>query len=371
MMDKKIKSIMKKENPIPDSIMKQMEDTLYHLPEAKQVVKNDNVISFFNPSYIKVAAIALVCILSLGTTAYAAAKHFGLIDFLGKWGMNEVETTETLMQEELTEQIYSASNEYATYTLKEVLCDSELIYMIVEVSPKSNSYLLVMQDCMPEDSVQNLFIDGLTEGTIQEYANEQGKEIVYVGMGLFKEDELISCTLDAKGTTDGKLYYCMTSTNGYQSTELKLRFMGTATLGVAQTMDDISRCNLEISLSDTSSKESKIYLPVMENVWKKSGITLKQIEISETKLGLYATYIYQANQLMEEQHINFVLGDKDGNKCDFMPYYINGGEEAMDDGYKKVTYAYQKPDSVDGLQLFISGLGDEFDSVPIELIYQE
>lgn len=371
MMDKKIRNIMKQESEIPDVVTKRMEATFEHLVELKKENKRSKLIYLFEHSYIKVAVITLVCILSLGTTAYAAAKYFGLMDFLGKTGMIESESTEKLTQENITEQGYSTSNEYATYTLKEALVDKELIYMVVEVAPKSDSYLLAMQDCSPEDSVTNLFIDGVTEGTVQEYVDELDKELVLVGMGLFKDEELISCVHDAKGTKDGKLYYCMTATNGFNISELKLKFTGSACLSSGKTMEDISRCNLDITLRDYSSQEEKIYFPVMENGWEDSGIDLNAVEVKETELGVYVTYVYKVDQLKEDQYVGFILGDMDGNKFNYMPYYTNGGEEIFDDGYRKVTYAYQKSENVDDLYLYITGVDEKLDEIPIKLIIQE
>ena len=367
MMDEKIRNIMKQESEIPDVVIKRMEDTFEHLAGMKKENKRNKKIYLFERSYIKVAAITLVCILSLGTTAYAAAKYFGLVDFFGKKGLVEYETTEKLTQEKMAEQGYSASNEYATYTLKEALVDKELIYMVVEVAPKSDSYLLAMQDCSPEDSVMNLFIDGVTEGSVQEYADEHGKELVLVGMGLFKDEELISCVHDAKGTTDGKLYYCITATNGFGVSELDLKFTGSARLSSAQTMEDISRCSMDITLRDYSSQEEKAYMPVMENEWRDSGFDLDTIVVKETELGVYATYVYKVEQLKEDQYIGFILSDTGGNKFDYMPYYINGGEEILDNGYHKVTYAYQKPKNVSDLHLYISGVAEELDEIPVEL----
>ena len=371
MMDKKIRNIMKQESEIPDVVTKRMEDTFEHLAELKKENKKNKLIYLFEHSYIKVAAITLVCILSLGTTAYAAVKYFGLMDFLGKTEMIESESSEKLIQEKMEEQGYSASNEYATYTLKEALVDKELIYMVVEVAPKSDSYLLAMQDCSPEDSVMNLFIDGVTEGSVQEYADENGKELVLVGMALFKDEELISCVHDAKGTTDGKLYYCITATNGFGVSELDIKFTGSARLSSAQTMEDISRCSLDITLRDYSSQEEKTYMSVMENGWEDSGFDLKAVEIKETELGIYATYIYKADQFEEEPYIGFVLSDTEGNKFNYMPYYINGGEEILDNGYHKVTYAYQKPENVSDLHLYISGVAEELDEIPVELTIVE
>ena len=368
MMDKKIRNIMKQESEIPDIVTKRMEDTFEYLAGMKKENKKNKMIYLFERSYIKVAAITLVCILSLGTTAYAAAKYFGLVDFLGKAEITESESIEKLTKETMAEQGYSTSNEYATYTLKEALVDKELIYMVVEVTPKSDSYLLAMQDCSPEDSVMNLFIDGVTEGTVQEYANELGKELVLVGMGLFMDEDLVSCVHDAKGTTDGKLYYCITATNGFGVNELDLKFAGSAYLSSAQTMEDVSRCSMDITLRDYSSQEEKTYFPVMSNKWEDSGFELGVVEVKETELGVYATYIYKADRLREDQYIGFILSDMDGNKFDYMPYYINGGEEIIDDGYRKVTYAYQKPENVKDLQLYISGVSEELNEIPVELM---
>lgn len=371
MMDEKIRNIMKQESEIPDIVTKRMEDTFEHLAEMKKENKRNKLIYLFEHSYIKVAAITIVCILSLGTTAYAAVKHFGLMDFLGKRGLVESETTEKITQEKMAEKGYIASNEYATYTLKEALVDKELIYMVVEVAPKSDSYLLAMQDCSPEDSVMNLCIDGVTEGTVQEYVDELGKELVLVGMGLFKDEELISCVEDAKSTVDGKLYYCVTATNGFDASELDLKFTGSAYLSSAQTMEDISRCSLDITLRDYSSQEEKTYLPIMTNEWEESGFVLDTVEVEETELGVYATYIYKVEQLKEDQYIGFVLSDADGNQFNSMPYYIGGGEEILENGYRKSTYAYQKPDNVSNLYLYISGVSEVLDDIPVELIIAE
>ena len=371
MMDEKIRNIMKQESEIPDIVIKRMEDTFEHLAEMKKENKRNKLIYLFEHNYIKVAAITLVCILSLGTTAYAAAKYFGLVDFLGKAEITESESIEKLTRGNMAEQGYSTSNEYVTYTLKEALVDKELIYIVVEVTPKSDSYLLAMQDCSPEDSVMNLFIDGVTDGTVQEYADELGKELVLVGMGLFKDEDLISCVHDAKGTTDGKLYYCVTATNGFDVSELDLKFTGSAYLSSAQTMEDISRCSLDITLRDYSSQEEKVYQPMMANDWKDSGFELNEVEVKETELGVYATYVYKNEQLEEGQYIGFILSDTEGNKFDYMPYYINGGEEILDDGYRKVTYAYQKSENVKDLQLYISGVSEELNEIPVELIINE
>lgn len=119
------------------------------------------------------------------------------------------------------------------------------------------------------------------------------------------------------------------------------------------------------------SQEEKVYQPMMANDWKDSGFELNEVEVKETELGVYATYVYKNEQLEEGQYIGFILSDTEGNKFDYMPYYINGGEEILDDGYRKVTYAYQKPENVKDLQLYISGVSEELNEIPVELIINE
>ena len=109
---------------------------------------------------------------------------------------------------------------------------------------------------------------------------------------------------------------------------------------------------MDITLRDYSNLQEKTYMPIMENGWKDSGFDLTTVEVKETELGVYATYIYKVEQLKEEQYIGFVLSDTDGNKFDYMPYYINGGEEILENGYHKVTYAYQKLENVSDLHFF-------------------
>ena len=64
-------------------------------------------------------------------------------------------------------------------------------------------------------------------------------------------------------------------TNGFNVNELKLNFTGSARLSSGKTMED-------------------------------SGIDLNAVEIKETELGLYATYIYKADQF-KDTFVTFFL----------------------------------------------------------------
>ena len=104
-----------------------MEDTFEHLAGMKKENKKNKMIYLFEHSYIKVAAITLVCILSLGTTAYAAVKYFGLMDFLGKAEITESESVEKLTGETM-EDISRCSLDI---TLRDYSSQEEKTYMPV------------------------------------------------------------------------------------------------------------------------------------------------------------------------------------------------------------------------------------------------
>ena len=65
------------------------------------------------------------------------------------------------------------------------------------------------------------------------------------------------------------------------------------------------------------------------------------------------------------KEIRRILRIREGDPLEI--YTGNGGEVILDNGYHKVTYAYQKPENVSDLHLYISGVAEELDEVPVEL----
>lgn len=371
MTDQKIKQILKQETEIPERIERQVLCTLDQIAAGTQRrSERENKPFRSKMQYVKAAAAALVLLAGVGTSAYAAGKYFGLLDFLSGWGMTAIGTgdagaarleetereqsggTETgAVVSKGVEQI-SFSNDHVNYTVREAVCDENLLYMVVEAVPKDKEkYLLIPEDCMEEDSVAYLGMDSVTEGTVGAYAETLGKELLRSSVGLFREGELVSCTLDSKQTEDGTVYYCITGTNQYGSGNIDLTCVGTAVEAGMQVAD---RAEAECTVVNNSFSIRKTYRVKSDAMENETGIVLEEIDITETELGLYAKFYYHGSDETAEkmmENCGLELADAHGEKLVSMPYYAGSGIEFFDEkdgmGLSEMR-AYQKTDLTQG-----------------------
>lgn len=318
---------------------------------------------------MKAAAIMLAAVVCAGTSAYAAAKYFGVLDFLRDLGMKQTEEPQKLLKSET--KALEFSNDYVDYTIKEALCDSELIYMVIEGRPKENDgYLLVPQYCTEDDSVAELRMEGVTEGTIGAYAASAGKKALYSSVGLFKDGELVSCTEDIRGTEDGSVYYCITGTNGFGTETVDLTCMGTA---YTPEMSVANRVEFEYTLTDSSMGEGRTYLP--KDAVPAENTVLDRVDIFETELGMYVTYNYHVPDDRSESSFVFELVDENGKELDAMPYYSGSGispydKDSGEAGYT-MTAAYQKTDLQDEISVKVRDLETDTEYGPFVMEAEE
>ena len=129
-------------------------------------------------SVLKAAALVLAAVTLLGTGAYAAGKHFGILDFLRGNGnesaMPPVEAEELIVPvaEEEQEKTEITEGMAADYTVKEAMCDSESIYVVLEAKAKERGrYLFVPEDAIAEDPVRDFGID--SDMSVSEYAADK------------------------------------------------------------------------------------------------------------------------------------------------------------------------------------------------------
>lgn len=374
MTDKEISKIIKKETEIPDIVENRVMETLGQICKAggygdlkkkETTMRRKKMYGFIQ--YWKAAAIALVVLAGAGTSVYAA-KCFGIMDFLGGFGINRTEEVGRLVSTGRNAPQFS--NDYVDYTVREALCDSELIYMVIEARPKNNDeYLLVPQYYGADDSAAELNIEGVTEGTIQEYAAASGKKILYSGVRLFKDGELVSCTEDSKADTDGTVYYCVTGTNGFGEGTVNLTCVGTV---YTAEMSVANRAEFEYTLADRSTGTKRNYTLSMPELAEAAGIVLDQVEIFETELGMYATFHCHAPEDISgdlERNLVFGLVDGSGEELEPMPYYFSSGvkeTEGSIGGYTTTT-AYQKPDSQEGISVKVWNLENGMEYGPYAL----
>lgn len=127
-----------------------------------------------------VAAIAvLVVVTAAGSGVYAAARHWGILDFADRTAMDVPEKAVSQIQTEI-ETAQETNDTIFQCTVKEALCDSQTIMVVYEVAAKeADQYLFVPEDALPEDRMSNW--SNVSDMTAQEYATAKGLTIVNIG----------------------------------------------------------------------------------------------------------------------------------------------------------------------------------------------
>jgi len=135
------------------------------------------------------AAIAGVLVVSGGV--YAAVTGSDLLAEFKNKGIQVSEDAEKLVDREprvIKTEKAEKELEYIDYTVDEVVCDDYTIYARVTVTPKDAEKYTVLGDNIFEhnldDSVSILGIDGVTKGTVGEYAKRGGRKIIRIFCGM-------------------------------------------------------------------------------------------------------------------------------------------------------------------------------------------
>lgn len=276
------------------------------------------------------------------------------------------------------------SNQFADYTIKEALCDDEIIYIIVEAKPKSEEYLLLPQDCIEEDDAGAYMNLAEAAGqTIQEYADSKGQQIVRSSVALFEGEELCSCSLDEQHLEDGTVYYCITGTNNSETENVILNCVG---LAYTKGMSVAERAENECTLFNRNNSVSTKHQMAEESLETERGIVVESIEISETELGLYAEFTYHkkraagssvggADSEQENTEISegllWNLVNSDGTQMKSMPYYSGTGTVDNGHGTFSVMMAYQKPENAAGLAVVVKDVESDIQYGPYEIVAAE
>lgn len=294
-----------------------------------------------------VAAAALAVVIPV--TGYAAAKQFGLLDFLEKSGMENEAIVIQMAADTTVEEAQTFSNSYVDYTIQEALCDGEILYMVVKAQPTQETYLLVPQYCTEEDDAGSwLDLPEASGQTVGEYAAAQGQEIVWGGIALFQGEELVSGSIDEQHMEDGSVVYCITGENPFEAEAGTLNCVGTAYTKGASAAE---RAEGTCSLSWLSDSVTRSYCMEDNKMEQDLGIVMEQIEVLETELGIYVTLTYRAGEAEGAEDAGFMTGlvfsfrDDAGETLTSMPYYAGTGTITNEDGTYTRTMAYQKPET--------------------------
>ena len=295
---------------IPDSVWRGYTQTLAELPEkggresyrsrGKNRYAGRKNSRSGGMSALKAAALVLISVTLLGTGAYAAGKYFGILDFLrgsGNTGaVPPVEAEELIVPIAEEEQLKTEITEgmAADYTVKEAMCDSESIYVVLEARAKERGrYFFVPEDAVAEDPVRDWGIDSdLSAG---EYAASKNLEIMHVNGGIQNTDELgiAVSTIYFQWVEDDVMDIMIECGKTVKEQTLDVVCTGILWNESMTDMEDILRTEIRFSLTDISNAEAIAYEPAGTAGIPGSSAVIEKAEVIQTKLGTYVEIIYQ------------------------------------------------------------------------------
>lgn len=295
---------------IPENVWRGYTETLTRLPEKggyakrrdgrkKEYTGRQGKRSAGGMGMLKAAALILASVTFLGTGAYAAGKYFGILDFLKGNGntaaLPPVEAEELIVPvaEEEQQKTEITEGMAADYTVKEAMCDSESIYVVVEAKAKEEGrYLFVPEDAIAEDPVRDWGIDSdLSAG---EYAASKNLEIMHVNAGIQNTEELgiAVSTIYFQWVEDDVMDIMIECGKTERGKTLDVVCTGILWDESMTSMEDILRTEIRFTLTDISDAEVISYRPA--DVPEIPGVAvIEKAEVVQTKLGTYVEIIYR------------------------------------------------------------------------------
>ena len=282
--------------------------------------------------------IAAAVVSALAVTAAAASYYLNLTGYLQKNGMQDVSGAQ-MLQVDIME---SFSTDLADFKVLEAVRDRDMIYVVTELKPSRENDLLIPEFVLPGDSVQELNIEGVTEGTIEDYAEEQEKRLVVAGAGLMNFD---STTIDAHCTADGSMYVYITTSFGENRDHLEVQ--GFTENPETRELEHVSR---EVPLQDQSSAKEMVFETFDSKLGPEVHVTPIRLTFRETELGLQVSFTYQGDP-ERASNIHFCsVVDSEGKELSHMPGAVGKVKDNQDGTYTSVAY-YQNVGTYEGLSL--------------------
>lgn len=356
-------TIIAQDVEIPENVMKKAMDTLNMIKEDDNMrVRSKNVTKKHTFKTVKAASIAAVTILVVGTTAFASTKVFGLDDYFASWGTKIPDEAKSLVEDNVSQE--EKKEEMVNFKVREYLCDSNQMYFVIEAKAvESDKYLLITQDCLPEDSVENLNIKGVTEGTIKDYAKKQGKELLVVCANV--DTGAASASVDFRLEEDGTGVFIYTTENVQKQNKATLTCDTVVYPYGIKDDSQMLRDSFDFKV-ENASNESKYKFKVVDSSGADAaGILIKDIQVSETELGQHVEITYKTNDSHEDLVLQVL--DKNGEE---MPYSLAviGYSEKLEDGLEKQIRNYSNNSLPKVLKIRVKdvGTGKVFGTITVE-----
>lgn len=249
-------------------------------------------------SGLRAAALVLVAVTLLGTGVYAAERYFGILDFLRGSGNESVvppvEAEELIVSAPEQEKEEITEGMLADYTVKEAMCDSDSIYVVLEARAKEEGrYFFIPEDAVAEDPVSDWGMEG--NFSAGEYAASKNLEIVHVNAGIQNTDDLgiAVSTIYFQSVSDDVMDIMIECGKTAKEKTLDVVCTGIVWDDSMESMDDILRTEIRFALTDISGAVATAYVPSGSAEIPGSSAVIERAEVTQTKLGTYLEIVYR------------------------------------------------------------------------------
>ncbi|MBD5088885.1 MAG: hypothetical protein HDT30_08785 [Clostridiales bacterium] len=348
---------------IPEIVMCKATETLTMIKENNDMkVKSKDMNKKHTYRTIKAASIVAAAFLVVGTTAFASTKLFGLDDYFASWGTEIPKEAKTLAQNNVPQE--EKKGEKVDFRVREYLCDSNQMYFVIEAKAiEADKYLLIPQDCSPKDSVENLNIEGVTEGTIGEYAKKQGKELLVVCADV--NTGAGSASIDFHLEKDGTGVFIYTTENVQKKKRATLTCDTVVHPYGINDDSQMLRDSFTFEVENKSNENIYAYKVTDAAGADAAGIQIKDIQILETELSQRVEIIYKNNK----KHEGLVLQVLGKNGEELSSGAAEGGyTEMLEDGTEQQIRNYEKTNLSKTLKIRIKDVftGEVFGTITVE-----
>ena len=334
-MDEMMRELYQKEIK-PDDTLNQR--TLRKMKESGTMNKS---------GYLKktVVAAAVACAVFFGgMSAYAAVHHTTLLSLFQGESSEIQNTAGKLIETDISQKAVSDKEQkkYATFSVREAICDKNSVNIQVAITPAKDDYLLVPSEFWSElDTlgVKNLMADGVGEkdDSIRAYANKAGKKCI-------RADARIESDADSQGIeymmeSDGTLVYTFT----FENTDKKNKLMYVCDTFVYASEDgneaSLIRDSFDFTLEDKSGTVQTVhYVPDKKEMINGTQLVLDSIDFEKSALEMKCRIKYHFPDSKnaknwdkwlqtDDADVMLYLLDENGEIVDFKEGYIEPGED--------------------------------------------
>ena len=257
------------------------------------------------------------------------------------------------------------------FKIREYLYDANQIYFVIEAKPTEEKYMLIPQWEEEADPVEDLQIQGVSGRSIAEYAQLQGKELLYAS--VFIDIGGGGQSYDYRLEDDGTAVFIISGDNGVGTTQTEF-ICNTCVYPLhMESEEEKIRDSFTFQMESIGSQTTLSYALADVQAAEDLGIILDDVLITETELEIHVEFLYHyADGLSKEEikkndDIAFqILGD---NGEELEGTLNNAGwTELLEDGSFKEIRNYEKVELPSELTIRLRDVFEKESSGTIKMI---